>query len=76
MLPEIAPVNPARASQAFDDPKWIFELKHDGFWALSYLANGQCRLGFRRRNVYKGFGPLQEALCSGLSDLTGDFCTR
>jgi bifunctional non-homologous end joining protein LigD len=28
----------------FDDPDYIFELKHDGFRAVVYLYNGQCKL--------------------------------
>ena len=30
--------------QAFDDPEYLFELKHDGFRALVYLQDGECRL--------------------------------
>jgi bifunctional non-homologous end joining protein LigD len=30
--------------QAFDDPDYIFELKHDGFRAVAYLENRQCKL--------------------------------
>jgi hypothetical protein len=28
---------------AFDDPDWLFELKHDGFRSLAYVENGRCR---------------------------------
>ena len=30
--------------EPFDNPDYIFELKHDGFWALAYIENGECRL--------------------------------
>jgi bifunctional non-homologous end joining protein LigD len=28
----------------FDDPDFIFELKHDGFRATAYIESGVCRL--------------------------------
>ena len=65
MLPEIQPAKLAKCLAAFDDPDCIFELKHDGFRSLAYLENGQCRLISRRRNTYKSFEVLREAL-SGL----------
>jgi bifunctional non-homologous end joining protein LigD len=33
-----------RIAKAFDNPDYIFELKHDGFRALAYLQNGECKL--------------------------------
>jgi len=30
--------------QPFDDPDFIFELKHDGFRAVAYLQNDECKL--------------------------------
>jgi bifunctional non-homologous end joining protein LigD len=52
----------SRLREPFDGPDWIFELKHDGFRALAYIEEGQCRLVSRRRNVYKSFAPLRESL--------------
>ena len=43
----------------FDDPNFLFELKHDGFRALAYISDGQCELISRRRNSYKNFGELR-----------------
>jgi bifunctional non-homologous end joining protein LigD len=34
----------------FDDPDYIFELKHDGFRALAYIENGECKLISRNLN--------------------------
>jgi bifunctional non-homologous end joining protein LigD len=65
VLPEIQPAKLARSLEPFDDADWIFELKHDGFRSLAYLENGHCRLVSRRRNTYKSFEVLREAL-SGL----------
>jgi hypothetical protein len=33
-----------RLKEPFDHPDYIFELKHDGFRAVAYLQNGECRL--------------------------------
>jgi len=30
--------------EPFDDPDYIFELKHDGFRAIAYIDTGDCRL--------------------------------
>jgi bifunctional non-homologous end joining protein LigD len=50
---------------AFDDERFIFELKHDGFRALVYVTQGGCRLMSRRGSAYKSFRPL----CDSLSTL-------
>ena len=39
--------------------------EYDGFRSLAYLENSHCRLVSRRRNTYKSFEVLREAL-SGL----------
>jgi bifunctional non-homologous end joining protein LigD len=65
VLPEIQPAKLARSLAAFNDPDWLFELKHDGFRSLAYVEDGHCRLVSRRRNTYKSFEVLREAL-SGL----------
>jgi bifunctional non-homologous end joining protein LigD len=46
--------------QPFDDPNFLFELKHDGFRALAHVWDGNCELVSRRRNVYKSFNELRE----------------
>jgi bifunctional non-homologous end joining protein LigD len=40
-----------RVPAAFDDPDYLFELKHDGFRALAYLQDGECKLISRRQNT-------------------------
>lgn len=62
MLPEITIAKLARSFAAFDDPDWLFELKHDGFRSLAYIENGQCRLVSRHRNTYKSFETLAHHL--------------
>jgi bifunctional non-homologous end joining protein LigD len=62
VLPEIQPAKLAKCLAAFDDPDWIFELKHDGFRSLAYVEDGHCRLVSRRRNTYKSFQVLRSTL--------------
>jgi bifunctional non-homologous end joining protein LigD len=65
VLASIIPAKLARSLEPFDDKDWLFELKHDGFRSLAYVEDGHCRLVSRRRNTYKSFEVLREAL-SGL----------
>jgi bifunctional non-homologous end joining protein LigD len=62
VLPSIIPSKLARSLEPFDDPAWLFELKHDGFRSLAYVEDGRCRLVSRHKNVYKSFQNLREAL--------------
>jgi bifunctional non-homologous end joining protein LigD len=62
VLPSIIPAKLARSLEPFDDPAWLFELKHDGFRSLAYIEDGKCRLVSRHRNVYKSFETLRDAL--------------
>jgi hypothetical protein len=48
--------------QPFDDPNFLFELKHDGFRALAHIWDGNCELISRKRNAYKSFNKLRENL--------------
>jgi len=45
--------------QPFDDPSFLFELKHDGFRALAHVWDGHCELISRRRNSHKSFQELR-----------------
>jgi bifunctional non-homologous end joining protein LigD len=49
-----------RVSVPPSDPGWLFELKYDGFRAVAYVENGECRLVSRRNHIYKGFSLLRE----------------
>ena len=51
-----------RVAKPFDDPDYIFELKHDGFRALAYIENSECKLISRNSNHFKSFRALQESL--------------
>jgi ATP-dependent DNA ligase len=47
--------------EPFDDPDYIFELKHDGFRAVVYLQNGECKLMSRNSKMLR-FGSLRNSL--------------
>ena len=61
-LPHITPLMLTRQRKPFDHPDWIFELKHDGFRGVAYIADGKCKLVSRRDNVFRRFNPLCESL--------------
>jgi bifunctional non-homologous end joining protein LigD len=47
--------------EPFDNPDYVFELKHDGFRAVVYIQNGECKLISRnQRNL--GFASLRKNL--------------
>jgi len=52
---------------AFDDPDYLFELKHDGFRALAYVDHDGVRFVSRRANVYRSFPRLGEAITRELN---------
>lgn len=54
-LPVVWPAPLERVPAAFSHPDWLFEIKWDGFRALAYLEEGQCRLLSRNRNEFKSF---------------------
>lgn len=62
MLPRITPIAPTRIRAPFDDPDFVWELKHDGFRALAYVESGSCQLISRKNIVYKSFTGLATAL--------------
>jgi bifunctional non-homologous end joining protein LigD len=46
----------------FDHPQWIFELKWDGFRALSYIENGRCKLVSRNGTSFASFSSLASSI--------------
>jgi bifunctional non-homologous end joining protein LigD len=51
-----------RVAKPFDDPDYIFELKHDGFRALAYINASECKLVSRNLNHLKSFNLLKKSL--------------
>jgi bifunctional non-homologous end joining protein LigD len=44
-----------RIPEPFDNPDWLFELKHDGFRALAQVEGQVCTLLFRRGHTFTKF---------------------
>ena len=61
-VPVIEPMKLSRIAAPFDNPDFVFELKHDGFRSLAYIADGRCFLVSRRTNYYQRFDSLKTAL--------------
>ena len=62
VLPRIQPMRLTRIAKPFDDPDYLFELKHDGFRAIAYIENGECKLVSRNLNHFKSFDLLRKSL--------------
>jgi len=62
VLPRTHPLRLRLIAKPFDDPDYIFELKHDGFRALAYIDAGECKLISRNLNRFKSFEPLKKSL--------------
>ncbi len=66
MLPRVNPIVPVLQAEPFDDSKWLFDLKYDGFRALCYLQEGRCRLISRNGNVMRRFAGLRDQIAASL----------
>jgi bifunctional non-homologous end joining protein LigD len=53
MLPRIKPMRLRLIPKPFDDPNYIFELKHDGLRALAYIEKKRCELVAHNSNKFK-----------------------
>jgi len=51
-----------RQTEPFDDPDWIYEIKHDGFRALAIIERGTCRFLSRKNHALTGYRELGEAV--------------
>ena len=60
VFPNFRPVRLSRRAEPFDSEDFIFEIKHDGFRALAFIENGQCRLVSRNGNTFTRFTGLSE----------------
>src|SRR5215471_1924139 len=65
-LPAIKPMVQTRFGEPFSDPDWLFEVKHDGFRALAYIIDGDCRLVSRCNLAYKSFAVLCKSIAADL----------
>jgi bifunctional non-homologous end joining protein LigD len=55
-------INLAPRTAAFDDPEWVFEVKHDGYRCLAFLEDGAVRLVSRRGRELTRYAALAAAL--------------
>jgi len=74
--PAIRPIVLRRFRAPFSDPDWIFEVQHDGFRALAYVVNGDCRLVSRKNHVYRSFDPVRESIAHALEGGTQSWAER
>jgi bifunctional non-homologous end joining protein LigD len=50
--PAVKPMVLRHFRAPFSDPRWLFEVKHDGFRALAHVVNGDYRLVSRKNCIY------------------------
>ncbi|HXM62732.1 MAG TPA: non-homologous end-joining DNA ligase [Terriglobales bacterium] len=53
----IHPMLATSVEEPFDDPEWLFEIKWDGYRAVSFLQDGKVRLVSRNQNELTGEFP-------------------
>jgi bifunctional non-homologous end joining protein LigD len=64
--PKITPLQPVDQKEPFDNPEWLFELKHDGFRALAYVERGRCRLLSRKDYAFPHWPKLCQRIVENL----------
>ena len=60
VIPSPMPV--AQQAQPFDDPNWVYEIKHDGFRAMALIEGRHCWFVSRKKQKLYGFRDLATAL--------------
>src|SRR5215217_7984013 len=60
LIPAAMPL--VQQQEPFDDPNWLYEIKHDGFRALGVIEHGHCRFFSRKKHKLAGYQDLREAL--------------
>jgi bifunctional non-homologous end joining protein LigD len=53
----VHPMLATSVEEPFDDPEWLFEIKWDGYRAVSFIQNGKVRLISRNQNDLTGEFP-------------------
>ena len=57
MLTAVHPMLATSVEKPFDDPGWLFEIKWDGYRAVSFIQDGKARLVSRNQNDLTGEFP-------------------
>jgi bifunctional non-homologous end joining protein LigD len=60
VLPRV--INPTSRDTPFDDPAWLFELKHDGWRAFAVIEHGKTRFLSRKGSQLNSFSRLAEEM--------------
>jgi len=47
---------------ALDDPRWLYEVKHDGFGGVAHLERGVARLLSRKGHPFRAFDGIRTEL--------------
>src|SRR6266566_4132130 len=75
----LSPMPLLKRAAPFDDPSWIFELKYDGFRALTVVENGRTQLLSRNGHRFASFSALAESISDSLPKATavidGEICS-
>ena len=53
----IRPMLAISVEKPFDDPEWLYEIKWDGYRAVSFIEDGKVRLVSRNQNDLTGEFP-------------------
>src|SRR5439155_13895878 len=79
MVFQFQPMPLLKRAAPFDDPNWIFELKYDGFRALTVIENGRAQLLSRNGHPFASFSALAESISDFLPNATavidGEICS-
>lgn len=59
---EVLRIWPRQVKEAFDHPDYLFDLRHDGFRAVVYIENGDCKFVSRNMKLLRRFEFLKESL--------------
>src|SRR5215813_1912131 len=65
-LQRVQPIIPVSSKEPFNDSQWLFEFKYDGFRALCYIEQDDCRFISRRGNVLERFSALCQQVAKEL----------
>ena len=66
MFPPITPMPLVHLPEPFNNCDWYFEAKWDGFRALAYMNEHECRLVSRRGRLYRSWPQLQAELAQAV----------
>lgn len=70
---DIKPMLASLSSKTFDKPGWLYEIKLDGFRAISYVNNEKAEIRSRNNKVFnEKFYPVHEALKNWRADVIVD----